>query len=140
MCIASLKHLQKLNFNTKGHFSTLNYDPSSEINFQRSHFFFIRGWVVKKGSHFTTGSLFTVTSGKTKFDFKIVEKKTGLFVYVRINQYLYAIHILIKDPTTVLVFALLILITMSFNNGRHRFLLKQFEYQCIVRSFRSCFW
>ena len=32
------KHLQKVNFNTKGHFSTLDYDQSSGINFQRGHF------------------------------------------------------------------------------------------------------
>ena len=36
-----------MNFNTKGHFSTLNYDPSSGINFQRGQFF-MRGGVVKK--------------------------------------------------------------------------------------------
>ena len=54
MYIASLKHLQKDNLNTKGHFSTLNYDPSSGINFQRGHFF-MRGGVVKNGgSHFLT--------------------------------------------------------------------------------------
>ena len=36
-----------MNFNTKGHFSTLNYDPSSGINLQRGQFF-MRGGVVKK--------------------------------------------------------------------------------------------
>ena len=79
MCIASLKHLQKGSFNTNGHFSTLNYDPSSGINFQRGHYS-MRGGVVKirgsifltlridpqsvkidPGSHFSTGSLFNVT-------------------------------------------------------------------------------
>ena len=53
MCIASLKHLQKMTFNTKGHFLTLNYDPSSGINFQQGQFF-MRGGVVKNG-----GSLFS---------------------------------------------------------------------------------
>ena len=48
MFIESLKHLQEMNFNTKGHFSTLNYDQSSGINFQRGQFF-MRGKVVKNG-------------------------------------------------------------------------------------------
>ena len=38
-----------------------------------------------------------------------------------------------KNPTAILVFALLILIIVSLNNGRHRFLLIQFEYQSILR-------
>ena len=45
-----------------------------------------------------------------------------------------------KNPTAILVFALLILIIVSLNNGRHRFLLIQFEYQSILRLFRSYFW
>ena len=53
--IALLKHLQKINFNTKGHFSTLNYDPSWGINFQRGQFFMRRGVVKKRGE-----SLFNV--------------------------------------------------------------------------------
>ena len=36
-----------MTFNTEGHFSTLNYDPSSGINFQRGQLF-MRGGVVKK--------------------------------------------------------------------------------------------
>ena len=35
----------KVNFNTKRNFSTLNYDPSSEINF--NEVIFMRGGVVK---------------------------------------------------------------------------------------------
>ena len=83
MYIAQLKHLQKVKFNTKGHLSTLNYDPSSGINFQRGHFFMRGGVVIKQGeslfnvenrpsirlkidpgSHFSTGSLFNVTPAK----------------------------------------------------------------------------
>ena len=52
MYIASLKHLQKMTYNSEGHFLTLNYDPSWGINFQRGQFF-MRGGVVKNG-----GSLF----------------------------------------------------------------------------------
>ena len=47
MSSASLKYLKKMTINTKGHFLTLNYDPSSGINFQRGQFF-MRGGVVKK--------------------------------------------------------------------------------------------
>ena len=47
MYIASLKHLQKVNFYTKGHFSTFNYDPSSGINFHRDNFFLCEGEVIK---------------------------------------------------------------------------------------------
>ena len=54
MCIASLKHLQKITFNTEGHFSTLNYDPSSGSNFQRGQFFMRGGVVIKRGSLFLT--------------------------------------------------------------------------------------
>ena len=41
-------------FNTEGHFSTLNYDPSSGINFQRGQFFMRGGVVKKRGSLFLT--------------------------------------------------------------------------------------
>ena len=44
-----------------------------------------------------------------------------------------------KNPTAILVFALLILINVSLNTGRHRFLLIQFEYQSILWLFRSFF-
>ena len=54
MCIASLQNLQKMNFNAKGHFSILNYDPSSGINFQRGQFFMHGGVVKKRGSLFLT--------------------------------------------------------------------------------------
>ena len=36
-----------MTFNTEGHFSKLNYDPSSGINFQRGQFFML-GRVFKK--------------------------------------------------------------------------------------------
>ena len=50
--VASPKHLQKVNFNTKGHFSTLNYNPSSGINFQRGIFFCVRESLNNVGSLF----------------------------------------------------------------------------------------
>ena len=62
--------------------------------------------------------------------------------YAIIDQCLY-IHTHLwyrKNPTAILVFALLILINVSLNTGRHRFLLIQFEYQSILRLFRSFFW
>ena len=43
-----------MNFNTKGHFSTLNYDLLSGINFQRGQFFMRRGVVKNGGSLFLT--------------------------------------------------------------------------------------
>ena len=67
MCIASLKHLQKVNFNTKGHFSTLNYDPLSGINFQRGYFLCV-GDLLKTGV-----SLFNVEN-RTSIHYKLTRE------------------------------------------------------------------
>ena len=48
--------------------------------------------------------------------------------------------LILKEPPDNLSCICIILIIVSLNNGRHRFLLIQFEYQSILRLFRSFFW
>ena len=74
--------------------------------------------------------------------FKCIFSRTLLSCNIAIIDQCLYIHTHLwywKNPTTSLVFALLILIIVSLNNGKHRFLLIQFEYLCFVRSFRSFF-